>query len=247
MATTGNLSLETVQAYRVLCEFCSLVLCESPSDEVLDRLIEQRALMLEQPFSAVAPAAASQLHDVLARAASEEGAAVKTALRRDYAYLFYMVGSSGTSPFESVYRTDDRTMFGPTTLEVLEAYRAWGVQVPGQGSVPDDHLGFELLFLAHVLGEAERAMAGEDEDADASAAASAEAQRALDAARALLADHVLVFAPVFLANVKTRAKEPAYRAVAELAAASIASLAASLGARASETIDEAAYLLGEPL
>ena len=232
MATTDNLSLETVQAYRVLCEFCSLVLCESPSDEVLDRLIEQRALMLEQPFSAVAPAAASQLHDVLAR---------------DYAYLFYMVGSSGTSPFESVYRTDDRTMFGPTTLEVREAYRAWGVQVPGQGSVPDDHLGFELLFLAHVLGEAERAMAGEDEDADASAAASAEAQRALDAARALLADHVLVFAPVFLANVKTRAKEPAYRAVAELAAASIASLAASLGARASETIDEAAYLLGEPL
>ena len=178
MATTDNLSLETVQAYRVLCEFCSLVLCESPSDEVLDRLIEQRALMLEQPFSAVAPAAASQLHDVLARAASEEGAAVKTALRRDYAYLFYMVGSSGTSPFESVYRTDDRTMFGPTTLEVREAYRAWGVQVPGQGSVPDDHLGFELLFLAHVLGEAERAMAGEDEDADASAAASAEAQRA---------------------------------------------------------------------
>lgn len=61
--------------------------------------------------------------------------------------------------------------------------------------MPDDHLGFELLFLAHVLGEAERAMAGEDEDADASAAASAEAQRALDAARALLADHVLVFAP----------------------------------------------------
>ena len=243
MATTDNLSLEMVQAYRVLCEFCSLVLCESPSDEVLDRLIEQRALMLEQPFSAVAPAAASQLHDVLARAASEEGAAVKTALRRDYAYLFYMVGSSGTSPFESVYRTDDRTMFGPTTLEVREAYRAWGVQVPGQGSVPDDHLGFELLFLAHVLGEAERAMAGED----APAAAPAEAQRALDAARALLADHVLVFAPVFLANVKTRAKEPAYRAVAELAAASIASLAASLGARASETIDEAAYLLGEPL
>ena len=141
MATTDNLSLETVQAYRVLCEFCSLVLCESPSDEVLDRLIEQRALMLEQPFSAVAPAAASQLHDVLARAASEEGAAVKTALRRDYAYLFYMVGSSGTSPFESVYRTDDRTMFGPTTLEVREAYRAWGVQVPGQGSVPDDHRG----------------------------------------------------------------------------------------------------------
>lgn len=245
MATTDNLSLETVQAYRVLCEFCSLVLCESPSDEVLDRLIEQRALMLEQPFSAVAPAAASQLHDVLACAASEEGAAVKTALRRDYAYLFYMVGSSGTSPFESVYRTDDRTMFGPTTLEVREAYRAWGVQVPGQGSVPDDHLGFELLFLAHVLGEAERAMAGED--AAAPAAASAEAQRALDAARALLADHVLVFAPVFLGNVKTRAKEPAYRAVAELAAASIASLAASLGARASETIDEAAYLLGEPL
>ncbi len=38
MATTDNLSLETVQAYRVLCEFCSLVLCESPSDEVLDRL-----------------------------------------------------------------------------------------------------------------------------------------------------------------------------------------------------------------
>ena len=104
-------------------------------------------------------------------------------------------------------------MFGPTTLEVREAYRAWGVQVPGQGSVPDDHLGFELLFLAHVLGEAERAMAGEDEDADASAAASAEARRALDAARALLADRPILILDEATSNVDTRTEERIQRAM----------------------------------
>ena len=48
MATTDTLSLETVQAYRVLCEFCSLVLCESPSDEVLDRLIAKLGIQPEE-------------------------------------------------------------------------------------------------------------------------------------------------------------------------------------------------------
>lgn len=232
MALTRNMAPETAQAYRILCEFCALPLCENPSDQVLDRLIEQRDLLCDEPFASVAPEPALELHALLEQAAAGAADEVKAAIRRDYAYLFLMVGTSGTSPFESVYRTDDRTMFGPTTLEVREAYRAWDVQVPGFGSVPDDHLGFELLFLAYLLGAAQ-----EDE--------VAQVERALDDVVAFLSDHVLVFAPTYLHNVGVRAKEPFYRALAAVAAATIASMAANLETKASDRIDEVAYILPE--
>ena len=237
MATEPILANETAQAYRVLCEFCSLLLVENPSEETLNRLIDQRELLREDPFSSVAPKEAAALFSLLSEVSTSGSEAFKTEVKRDYTYLFRMVGASHTSPYESVYRTDDRTMFGPTTLEVREAYRAYGVQVPKQGSVPDDHIGYEFSFLAHLMGVAANS---EGEGAGDGAPA-----RACDDARAFLSDHVLVFAPVYLANVQTRAKEPFYRAVAGIAQATIASLADVLDAHAAESLDEKAYLLAE--
>lgn len=236
MATESAMTGDAARAYRVLCDFCSTLLAESPSDELLGQLIEQRELLLEEPFSAVAAEAAADLHDLLASADERGRRDFETAAKRDYTYLFYMVGASRTSPFESVYRTDDRTMFGPTTLEVREAYRAWGVQVPDFGSTPDDHLGYEFAFLAHLLGAAADAQDASEDGIS---------KRALADARAFLSDHVLVFSRVYLENVKSQAKEPFYRHIAGIAEATIASLAAALDARATDRIDEAAYLLAE--
>lgn len=234
MATESAMTGDAAQAYRVLCDFCSTMLTESPSGELLGRLIDQRELLLEEPFSAVALEAATGLHDLLASADKQGREDFETAVKRDYTYLFYMVGASHTSPFESVYRTDDRTMFGPTTLEVREAYRAWEVQAPEFGSTPDDHLGYEFAFLAHLLGAAADAQGVSEDDA---------AKRAFADARTFLSDHVLIFARVYLKNVKARAREPFYRHVAGIAEATVASLADALNARAADEIDEAAYLL----
>ena len=252
MDNESIMASETAQAYRVLCEFCSLMFTDNPSDDVLDQLIEQRALFKEDPFASVAQEASSALFEALSKSDGPNREAFKADVKRDYTYLFRMVGASHTSPYESVYRTDDRTMFGPTTLDVRDTYRAWGVQVPRQGSTPDDHIGYEFAFLAHVLGIIEKAGQREDPTTDASpgeAVPSALAHEAVDAVRAqghvrsFLSDHLLVFAPVYLKNVQTRATEPFYRAVAAVAAGTIESLADALGARAAETVDTSAYLL----
>ena len=64
-------------------------------------------------------------------------------------------------------------------------------------------------------------------------------------AGAFLSAHVLVFAPVYLANVRTRARSAYYRAVAGIAASAIGALACALGAQPEETADEARFLLAE--
>lgn len=267
MAPTEILSPEEARAYRVLCDFCSLLFTENPTEETLDRLIDERALLLEDPFATVAPEAAAELGALLASAAEGDRASFVTGVRRDYSYLFLMVGASHTSPFESVYRTDDRTMFGPTTLEVRESYRAWSVEVPSRGAVPDDHFGFEMAFASRLLalmdgadgaggsgdangnlavgsGGADGDMAGGSDVPGAMGAIdSAAARRATEALGAFLADHVLVFSPVYLRNVGTQAKEPFYRLVAAIAEATVFSLAVALNVQASETIDEQAYLI----
>lgn len=201
----------TGQAYQALLGFCSTLFLNSPTDELIQQLVDERALFLEEPYCSVAPEAARSLYGLLDEAADEDVTALAQSVRQDYVYLFYLVNVSRTSPFESVYRTDDRTMFGPTTLEVRETYHRWGEAVPDEGKQPDDHIGFELSFVASLLAR---------DDASATAAASA-----------FLEEHVLTFAPFYLETVKERAQTPFYREVAKVAHLTLASLAETLEVR----------------
>lgn len=228
MTKTRNLSLETMNAYCVLGKFCSTFMLDNPTDEVIGHLVDRRNLLLEEPFSSVAPLAAAELHRVLTVAQNRGLDLFKIEVSRDYTYLFYMVGASHTSPFESVYRTDDRTMFGPTTLEVRELYQSWGVQIPKQGSIPDDHLGFEFLFLSHLFDNAQHVV---ESDAEL-------IEHPLDVAASFLSDHVLVFAPLYLNTVETRAQTSFYKAIAQVAQAMLISMSACLDVEFSECIGE---------
>lgn len=215
---------ERAESYQIMCGFCARLFEESPEPELIVKLIDNRGLLLEAPFADSIGETAQKLYEVLdgaSKGSSEELEAFITEVRRDYTYLFYMVGSSHTSPYESVYRTDDRTLFGPTTLEVRKRYRAQGVQTTEEGSRPDDHIANEFAFLEYLCGTAD---------------ATSEIQ-------SFLSDHVLVFAPIYLKNVQTRAQEAFYRSVAGVAEAMLAAMASDFDARPSETIDAQAYLL----
>ncbi len=259
----GEVSLTAgeARAYQALCAFCSWALLNDVGEEDAARLARDRGLFLEPPFSQVAAEDSRNLAAWLSGADGQGGAhALAREAHLDRSYLFYMVGQSRTSPYESVYRTDDATLFGPTTFEVRDLYAAHGLAYERNSREPDDHLGLELAFLAHLLGEAaDGAEAGEPEgaaavpaagDADGAARAGAPAPgRAVAAplaqAGAFLSAHVLVFAPVYLANVRTRARSAYYRAVAGIAASAIGALACALGAQPEETADEARFLLAE--
>ncbi len=257
------MTVETAQAYQALCAFCSWALLADVGEEDVARLAGDRSLFLEPPFSQVAPRAAEELAGWLAQADGEGGvSSLAREAHLDRSYLFYMVGQSRTSPYESVYRTDDATLYGPTTFQVREAYAAHGLAFGRSANEPDDHLGLELSFLAFLLGLAAEGEGGPAAGAGASAgdpacpaapgdpAAScglapdpACDPAALADAAAFLSNHVLVFSGIYLKNLRTRARTPFYRAVAGVAQATLGALSAALGARAAETLDESRFAL----
>ncbi len=208
---TTVLDTETLQAYQALCSFCGWALFEDLTPELVAGFAEQADLFAEAPFSTVAPEESATIASVFTKAAEDKESF--ELLRQDRSYLFYMTGVSHTSPYESVYRTDDETVFGPTTLEVRAAYKVRNLEFPLAASQPDDHLGLEFMFLAHLLG-----------------LASQGDETALEDARSFLSDHTLVFASAYLSKVEQQAESAYYRAVAGLCQKTLDALSADLGA-----------------
>ena len=224
------LSIQSMHAYQALFNFCSWGLYEKPTAEELFGLAGTREIFLMEPFSQVSESAGRAFAQVLEKAVSEEGLAeLVREVHLDHTYLFRMVGSSHTSPYESVYRTDDSTMFGPTTLEVRAAYKNYGLQFERAANEPDDHIALELAFVAYFMSAAADFLAEGDAE---------KSERALDAAKRFLSEHLLVFAPVYLGNVQKRAQSGFYAALAGIAEKTLSSLAEALGAEAVEGVDE---------
>lgn len=235
---------ETAAAFRIMCGLCARLFDERPEAAFITKLAGNRALFLDEPFSSVAAESSRELYDVLAQAGMPGSDAFETfvtEVQRDHTYLFRMVGASHTSPYESVYRTDDHTLFGPTTLEVRASYKAHGIQAAAEGSRPDDHIANEFTFLELLLGKIADGSAGVGDEA--TALTDVDVADIECAIRAFLSDHVLVFAPVYLKNVQVRAQEPFYRNLAAIAEAMLGAMAAAYDAAATEKIDERDYLL----
>ena len=76
------------------------------------------------------------------------------AVQSDYTHLFVGPGKVDAPPWESVYFHDEEMLFQEETLHVREWYARFGLQAELLHSEPDDHIGLELAFLAHLAGQA---------------------------------------------------------------------------------------------
>lgn len=72
--------------------------------------------------------------------------------RDDALRLFGALGRPLAEPHESVWLSREHLLFEEQTLQVRACYRRYGLGLVAQGREPDDHIGFELLFLAELLG-----------------------------------------------------------------------------------------------
>jgi putative dimethyl sulfoxide reductase chaperone len=70
----------------------------------------------------------------------------------EYTHLFHGPGQPKAPPWESVYRTPERLLFGWPALHVREAYLQEGFEITLKNRQPEDHMGLELIFLASVSG-----------------------------------------------------------------------------------------------
>lgn len=221
---------EMIQSLQVLCKFCSSTLYDKPSKELIEGFTCGAELFLEEPFASMPSEPGQRLYQLFSSATShEQKDALLKELQQDHTYLFYMVGVSRTSPYESVYRTDDRTLFGPSTLEVRNAYRQAGLELATNAQEPDDHIGLEFAFLTYELGELLHAtLAGEEENA----------RLIEDRVRTFLAEHILVFGEIYLQNLKTRAQTGFYRAIADVAQDTLTLLSQEFSVLPAESLDK---------
>src|SRR3972149_6655669 len=77
-------------------------------------------------------------------------------LQEDYSRLFIGPGKVIAPPWESVFFNEARQTFQEQTLQVRNWYRRFGLEPEKIYHEPDDHIGLELTFLAHLANQAFR-------------------------------------------------------------------------------------------
>ncbi len=130
------------------------------------------------------------------------------AVQADYTRLFIGPGQVLAPPWESVHFSEERLTFQAETLQVRAWYQRFGLVVEKLYSEPDDHIGLEYEFVAHLAKQGLSALDCQD---------PADLNALLDAQRAFLSEHVLRWAPAWCTSVVEQAHTDWYRGLATLA------------------------------
>jgi TorA maturation chaperone TorD len=148
-----------------------------------------------------------------------------TDLKTDNTRLFVGVGKPIAPPWESVYFNEDRMIFQKQTLQVRAWYRRFDLEPEKLHKEPDDHIGLELSFLAHLAKLGVGALEARDESG---------LEQALESQRGFLAEHPLQWAAVWSDRVEKGARTDFYRGLAILIRGTLFSLADRLGVQLPE-------------
>jgi len=127
------------------------------------------------------------------------------ALQIDHARLFVGPYQLLAPPYGSVYLDGARQVMGESTLDVIETYRASGVEASETFLEPPDHVAAELEFLHYLLVLSLKCLAGHDFE-------GAVAFR--EQAESFLQRHLGAWVGPFTANVEARAATGFYRNLA---------------------------------
>ncbi len=92
------------------------------------------------------------------------------------------------APYESLYRDSSGTLMGPIRTQVFNAYKRERIALQPDLDLPEDHLSFEMEFLAVLCDRCAKAVEAGDRD---------EALRVLGVQKAFLEEHVLAWFPRF--------------------------------------------------
>ena len=111
----------------------------------------------------------------------------------EYTRLFVGPEHLVAPPWESVYQGEDAMLFQQVTLEVREAYRAFGLQAEAYRRVPDDSLALELAFMSTLAERVLEAFRDGDE---------AGIRTNLEGSLEFLKKHLLHWVPKFLERME---------------------------------------------
>ena len=135
-------------------------------------------------------------------------------IRHDFLYLFAGVGRPLASPWESTYFNEAHITFDKQTLEVRKWYQDFGLAIERKHKEPDDQIGYELSFIAHL---SQKAYEAEDEAVY------------VKAIHDFLCEHLLRWAFVWSVRVEQNARSGFYKGIGLLVSGSLQALANTLG------------------
>ncbi len=148
------------------------------------------------PADDISRRAFSMMREVVASFPPAPDTAFMDELAADFAAI-YLTGALGASPYESYWLSDDHLICQDAMFDMRALYAGAGLKVPNWRLRPDDHLVFQLQFLARLL-----AKAGKEDD-----------WRSL---AHFLDYHLLRWLPDFAGRVVNRCGTPFYAALALL-------------------------------
>lgn len=128
-------------------------------------------------------------------------------LQSDFNRLFAGPGHLAAPPWESVYRSRERLLFGEPTLAVREFYRSFGLETKKGRSEPDDHLSLELEFMAWLCKQAARP-----------AISPEQIKLYLSGQARFLSEHLLEWVPALCDDIGKAAESEFFRGLALLTA-----------------------------
>lgn len=168
--------------------------------------LEEVTIGFLEQLAAHPPVLEGELSRFAAELPSADLATVRTDVVADFSALFLGMSANPVSPYESVYTSSKRIMMQEARDQVVETYRAEGFRRSNGVNLPEDHIGFELEFMACLCRKEAAALAA----ADAAAAGAA-----FIAQQAFLSDHLLAWVPQFCDDVKRHARTGFFRGLAE--------------------------------
>lgn len=174
-----------------LYQLASRAFLEEPSDEELAGMIESSRQAVAAGEGWSLPCEKDLLAHLAALDPSDE--ALGTQVRSEYAELFVGPRPPLAPLYESLYVGHPRRLLTEATRKVRDTYERCGLTVERRNRIPDDHLGFELEFMARLC----------EREADALESGNTEAaQECHDEQARFLRDHLGVWAGPFCEKVQ---------------------------------------------
>ncbi|TCK61954.1 TorD/DmsD family molecular chaperone [Seleniivibrio woodruffii] len=154
--TDSDRYLEAMAAF----SFFNKVLLDAPEKEYMEGFRDSVGLLDEWPFpeSAESKTGLELLKNYLKNYTESE----LQPLKDNFNKLFIGPGHLFAPPWESVYKEQDRTIFGEATLKVRNRYRKFGLEIHNLHKEPDDHMAYECAYLNFLCATAAADETAED-------------------------------------------------------------------------------------
>jgi TorA maturation chaperone TorD len=130
---------------------------------------------------------------------------VRLELAVEYANLFLGFRAKPSHPSESVYLSEDHTMYQEPRDRVLRTYRNAGVDKAKEYAEPEDHIAIELQFMAYLCRKTVEAIERSEK---------AEEKKLLQIQREFLNDHLAKWVPRLTRDILETAGIDFYKGLA---------------------------------